>query len=382
MISVALSVNGCAVKAQVEPRLHLGDFIREHLRLTGTHLACEHGVCGACTVLVNGLPMRSCITLAARWDGADVRTIEGFDDDPTMGRLREAFSREHGLQCGFCTPGMLIASRDIVLRLPDADENRIRDELSGNLCRCTGYLGIVRAVRSVLEMGRDMREQGAPEDLVAPQTMKRFSPKHVAPAYGAPPLTDEPADKTGWTTFTDEIVIAADPDMTWTTLNDFTTVASCLPGARLTHQDAETAKGTLAIRLGPIAATFAGSAAVERDNHARIGRVRGAGNDGASRSSTRGELTYRVAPNNETGSRVFIDVKYSLRGPLAQFSRSGIAREFGRRLLREFAANLNRRLTQEATHGLSSTPAKFAPGGLLWAAFLDWARRAFRSWPI
>jgi len=148
---VTLTVNGRAVSAAVEPRQHLADFLREHLLLTGTHLGCEHGVCGACTLLVDGRPVRSCITWAVACDGADVRTIEGLDEDQVAAQLRAAFSRHHALQCGYCTPGMLITARDIVTRLPDADEARIREELSGNLCRCTGYVGIVNAIKAVLE---------------------------------------------------------------------------------------------------------------------------------------------------------------------------------------------------------------------------------------
>ena len=150
MTPIALSVNGRKIQALVEARTHLADFLREHCRLTGTHLGCEHGVCGACTVLIDDDPARSCLTYAVQCDGLAVQTIEGFDADPTMQELRTAFSREHGLQCGFCTPGMLIAARDIVQRLPDADARRIRVELSGNLCRCTGYLGIINAVEGVI----------------------------------------------------------------------------------------------------------------------------------------------------------------------------------------------------------------------------------------
>jgi carbon-monoxide dehydrogenase small subunit len=149
-IAISLTVNGDAVKVEVEPREHLADLLRGGLLLTGTHIGCEHGVCGACTVEIDGVPARSCITHAGSCDGASVRTIEGFGDDPVMAALREAFSREHALQCGYCTPGMLVAARDIVLRLPGADEARVREELAGNLCRCTGYRGIVRAVLSVL----------------------------------------------------------------------------------------------------------------------------------------------------------------------------------------------------------------------------------------
>ena len=147
---VAMTVNGQRVEAQVEPRTHLADFLRESQGLTGTNLGCEHGVCGACTIEIDGAPARSCIAYAVACDGASVRTIEGFDDDPVMAELREAFTAEHALQCGYCTPGMLVTARDIVTRLPRADEERIRKELSGNLCRCTGYMGIVRAIQRVL----------------------------------------------------------------------------------------------------------------------------------------------------------------------------------------------------------------------------------------
>ena len=149
-IAIDLVVNGRPVHVQAEPRDHLADLLRGALLLTGTHLGCEHGVCGACTIEVDGAPARSCIAHAGSCDGAVIRTIEGFDDDPVMASLREAFAAEHALQCGYCTPGMLITARDIVLRLPDAGEARVREELSGNLCRCTGYRGIVRAVLRVL----------------------------------------------------------------------------------------------------------------------------------------------------------------------------------------------------------------------------------------
>jgi carbon-monoxide dehydrogenase small subunit len=147
---ITLQVNGQAQTASAEPRTHLADHLREQLGLTATHIGCEHGVCGACTVEIDGAPARACITFAVACEGASVRTLEGFADDPVMAQLREAFSAEHALQCGYCTPGMLVTARDIVLRLPQADEARIRLELAGNLCRCTGYRGIVRAIQQVL----------------------------------------------------------------------------------------------------------------------------------------------------------------------------------------------------------------------------------------
>ncbi|HET6223430.1 MAG TPA: (2Fe-2S)-binding protein [Dongiaceae bacterium] len=149
-IAISLTVNGERQQLLAEPREQLADLLRRDLMLTGTHVGCEHGVCGACTVEIDGAPARSCITHAGSCDGASIRTIEGFGDDAVMAALREAFTREHALQCGYCTPGMLVSARDVVLRLPHADEARVREELTGNLCRCTGYRGIVRAVLRVL----------------------------------------------------------------------------------------------------------------------------------------------------------------------------------------------------------------------------------------
>ncbi|MEM7542772.1 MAG: (2Fe-2S)-binding protein [Pseudomonadota bacterium] len=151
MSTINLKINGAEVSATVEPRTHLADFLREQQRLTGTHLGCEHGHCGACTVLLNGEPVRSCLTLAVSCQGAMVETIEGMEDDDTMQSLRDAFKSEHALQCGFCSPGMLMTARDLVRRRRACDDQQLREALAGNWCRCTGYLGIVRAVRRVLD---------------------------------------------------------------------------------------------------------------------------------------------------------------------------------------------------------------------------------------
>jgi carbon-monoxide dehydrogenase small subunit len=155
MIQLDISVNGKERHASIEPRTTLADFVREECSLTGTNLGCEQGVCGACTLMIDGAPMRSYIIPAVSCSGVEVRTIEDFDQDPLMVELRDAFTAEHALQCGYCTPGMLATARDIVTRLPDADEARIRLELSGNLCRCTGYVGLVRAVQRVLAAHRE-----------------------------------------------------------------------------------------------------------------------------------------------------------------------------------------------------------------------------------
>jgi carbon-monoxide dehydrogenase small subunit len=146
-LKVELTINGRKVVADVEPRMHLADFLREHLRLTATHLGCEHGVCGACTVLINGEPARACIALTVALEGADIKTLEGLADDERMAVLKNSFHEQHGLQCGFCTPGMLISAWDLLQRKPNLSEGEIRAEMSGNLCRCTGYQGIVRSIK-------------------------------------------------------------------------------------------------------------------------------------------------------------------------------------------------------------------------------------------
>jgi len=147
-LPISLDVNGERVDAQVLPRLNLADFLREQLKLTGTHVGCEHGVCGACTVRVNGEIVRSCLMLAAQTHGASVETIEGLSDSGEIADLQAAFRNRNALQCGFCTPGMLIAAQDLLKQEPEPDRERIREHLSGNYCRCTGYQAIIDAVES------------------------------------------------------------------------------------------------------------------------------------------------------------------------------------------------------------------------------------------
>jgi aerobic carbon-monoxide dehydrogenase small subunit len=146
--SVRILVNGEPREATVEPRLTLADFLRERCHLTGTHLGCEHGVCGACTVLINGAAVRSCLMLAVQTEGAEVTTIEGIGDaDGGLSDVQQAFRDAHGLQCGFCTPGFVMSVTAFLRDHPQPSDREIREALSGNLCRCTGYQGIINAVR-------------------------------------------------------------------------------------------------------------------------------------------------------------------------------------------------------------------------------------------
>jgi carbon-monoxide dehydrogenase small subunit len=147
-MSISLEVNGERVEAHVLPRTNLADFLREHLKLTGTHVGCEHGVCGVCTVRVDGEIVRSCLTLAVQTHGASVETIEGLSDSGEVSDLQAAFRDRNALQCGFCTPAMLMAAQDLLLRKQEPGRDEIREHLSGNYCRCTGYQAIVDAVES------------------------------------------------------------------------------------------------------------------------------------------------------------------------------------------------------------------------------------------
>jgi aerobic carbon-monoxide dehydrogenase small subunit len=153
--AIKVTVNGVAYERAVEPRLLLSDFLRHTLGLTGTHVGCEHGVCGACTILLDGDSVRACLLFAVQVDGAQVETVEGLGTIGRLNALQEAFHAHHALQCGFCTPGMLITATDLMRKYPLASDDDIREGLSGNLCRCTGYEHIVRAIRAAVGSAGD-----------------------------------------------------------------------------------------------------------------------------------------------------------------------------------------------------------------------------------
>ena len=152
LVAISLDVNGERVDAHILPRLNLADFLREYLKLTGTHVGCEHGFCGACTVRVNGDIVRSCLILAVQLHGASVQTIEGLSDSGEIADLQAVFRDRNALQCGYCTPGMLMAAQDLLKQQPEPDRERIREHLSGNYCRCTGYQSIIDAVETTARM--------------------------------------------------------------------------------------------------------------------------------------------------------------------------------------------------------------------------------------
>lgn len=357
--TIRLRLNGQWVQREATPRTHLGDFLRDQCGFTGTHLGCEHGVCGACTVLVDDKPVRSCITFAVACDNKSVRTIEGYGDDLWMAKLREAFSREHALQCGYCTPGMLATAYDIVRRLPDADEQRIRVELSGNLCRCTGYVGIVRAIQSVLAdlkanpavgsiaavrrpaLSAKPASAGMMPSFVATE-ISRKSPPPVAPESSGQAAAVENAK--GWSRIEDSFCVDFPPEQVWSFMGDVKALASCLPGAEVLENDGKTVKGRIGIKFGPITAAFNGSASLNRNDAERTGMLRGAGTDTISQSRAKGDIGYRVVGIEQGRTRVEITLDYMLQGALAQFSRSGLVKDFVSRMIADFGRTLAARM--------------------------------------
>ena len=388
---VSLTVNGRPVEAMVEPRMHLADFLRDTLRLTGTHLGCEHGVCGACTMLVDGAPIRSCIAYAVACDGADVRTVEGFDDDPLMQALREAFTRHHALQCGYCTPGMLITAYDIVRRLPGADEARVREELSGNLCRCTGYVGIVEAVRSVLAdppaQDATTRPPGmparvdasspAPHDFADPrgvQDESRTESPRVSPATpdASPGTRPGHASSMSQTAGSEhEIALAIAPDTLWPVLRDIATVVRCLPGASLTGPpDADPLSVRMTVAIGPMRARFDGTARVAFDDRKHTATIEGSGHDARSRTTSEGRIELSVRPSPAGGAVLALRLRYALKGPLAQFSRGALVDAVVEQLLGRFADNLS-----SVAEGKEASAKPIGGFGLTVAALWERLRR-------
>ena len=387
MINVALTVNERTVEASAEPRTSLADFVREKLDLTGTHLGCEHGVCGACTLLLDGVPARSCITYAVACDGAAVTTIEGLDDDEITSELRAAFTREHALQCGYCTPGMLVSSRDLVLRLAHADEKLIRIGLSGNLCRCTGYVGIVRAVSSVIEQRR--RRGVAPQHdggrkTLGPAGSGRGQQSGIERSGRAQPMQDPRKaaelpipDFTPSNHLEQHFEVAHPPDRVFAVLGDIAAVADCLPGVTLLAPPTpERVEGAIRVQIGPVAATFHGAARVERNSAEMSGRIVGMGMDQRSRSATRGEVRYHLVPLSGGKTRVDLSLGYALTGILAQVGRSALVRDLASRLTADFASNLDRLLSGAPPSRSGKEPADLNGLSLLWGA----VRTALARW--
>ena len=351
-----LVVNGRPVVAEIAGRTHLADFLRDYLLLTGTHTGCEHGVCGACTVLLDDEPVRAYIAFAALCEGAEIRTIEGLEDDPVTVRLREAFSAEHALQCGYCTPGMIVTARDIVRRLPDADDDRVRLELAGNLCRCTGYNGTVRAIRRVLDERPDLPARALP-----PVPAATFGAASTAAAAVAP----MPANTDG---LHQRLRFAVTADQLWAALQDPALIAGAIPGATLTSVEGDTIAGQMAVFLGPVRVRFAGQAMLTYDQPTRTGEVRGGGNDRTSGTRVSAEAKFRVQEGGPAASILALDIAYDLRGPLLQLARGRVVELMAGEIASQFGVALAARLRGEA----APEAAPLSAGGLLFRMIRRW----------
>ncbi|XUM21591.1 2Fe-2S iron-sulfur cluster-binding protein [Bradyrhizobium oligotrophicum S58] len=381
MTTIQLTVNGSAAEATVEPRTHLADVLRDQLDLTGTHLGCEHGVCGACTLLLDGAPARSCITLAVACDGAAVTTIEGLDEDEIAAELRTAFAREHALQCGYCTPGMIMSARDLVLRLDSADEQAIRVGLSGNLCRCTGYVGIVRAVSAVIEARRQrgiaaaigagrttLGPVGSQPGAIPTTTSSALPPvADIKLSRGVAVSTLDSPEAVPARSFDASFTVNAAPAQVLALFGNVTTLAACFPGATITSMPApDRIEGEIRVALGPLAAVFRGAARIERDDANLSGRLIGTGRDQRSRTSTHGQIGWRMIPIDEgRATRVALAIGYSLSGPLAQVARDGLVRDLASRLTATFAQNCDRHLNGALTPAETAEPQRLNALALL-----------------
>ncbi len=406
MTRIALTVNGRPVEAEVTPRTHLADFLREQLLLTGTHIGCEHGICGACTVEIDGEIARSCITYAVACDGARVRTIEGFDDDALMGRLRRAFTEQHALQCGYCTPGMLVAARDLVRRKGGLTRGEIRTEMSGNLCRCTGYVGIVSAIESVMsgdavpassiipasDGSRWLGPAPGPS-VVAEKTAAsaKAAPAHTPPATPAvvartAPSSGQPIrvsvgaieEVDGATRITQSFVLPHARDAVWGLLSDPEAVARCMPGMALDGPpDGEHLAGRLQVKIGPITASFAGQGTLQRHSADYRQIIEGGGGDRRSGSRATGSVDMRLVSvpgqAGEEATRVDVAMRYALTGPLAQIGRSAIVRDLVRRIGETFAQNVDTALRRP---GAPMAQAKLGGIGLFVHLIADRVRAA------
>ena len=364
MNTVDITVNGALQRATVEPRTSLADFLRDDLGLTGTHIGCEHGICGACTVLINGEISRSCITYAVTCDGANIRTIEGLDDDPLMEALRQAFSEEHALQCGYCTPGMLITARDVIARHKQLTPDTIRRHMSGNLCRCTGYRGIVNAIARVANdpatnrqalpitglgpaPGPDKHHQTDPE---TSSSNTRVRPTHAPETLLAPSLTNPVATPTStpddWLTVQQTFSLPHPLSKVWALVSDPEQVCDALPGIALDGPAVDgKVRGKAAIKLGPIAPTFAFTGTYQIEENDRKAIMTGDGNDRRTRSRVKGRAQTQLIDLGNESTEVRFEIAYVMSGPLAQFGRLGLVQDLIARMTKRFAHNVETALS-------------------------------------
>ncbi len=392
-----MTVNGTTVDLDAEPRHTLADTLRNRLRLTGVHLGCEHGVCGMCTVLVDGRAVRSCLLFTVQLGGADITTVEALGTPAALHPLQQAFHAHHALQCGFCTPAFLLSAYELLRDNPTLDKADLPAELSGILCRCTGYKQILDAVREVAatypdgvpppaSLGHDpaLALRAAPGGgMAAAMAPAPATGSGGASGAGAPGGAREAGAPAGLTipqgepTATVDLTtrVGHDIDAVWRLLTDIPRTARCLPGAELGRQTGPaTYTGHARITAGPLRLTFDGTATIiETDPGTRTLRVIAAGDERGG-SAARADVVLHAVPDGasttlRTTARLF------LAGRIARFGRS-IAGDIGRGLFEQFARNVDAAL---AGAPAAAAPAPLRAGNLLRAVLATAARR-LRAW--
>jgi len=378
LIDVSFTVNGTPVSIRVPARMHLADALRQHLGLTGTHLGCEHGVCGMCTVLIDGDAARACLVFAVQAEGSDVVTVEGLGTQDDQHPLQQAFSHHHALQCGFCTPGFLMSSYDLLAHEPGVEADSLPEELSGVICRCTGYRGILAAVADVAEA----HPEGVPPPRnCAPRTLVGRGGGATSAALETAPVGDAeeaaPTDitrPTGTPTLTVEVTrrLASPIDDVWAVLTDVHRLARCLPGAELTEDLGEDRyRGRAKVALGPVRLAFQGLARItERDaaEHRLALLAQGADTGG---NRTAAEIGLRATATPDGGTELRADAAVFLSGRIAQFGRA-LAGDVSQRMFEQFAHALDETArTGQAPDG-GAGPSALAIGA---AAVRDAVRR-------
>jgi aerobic-type carbon monoxide dehydrogenase small subunit (CoxS/CutS family)/carbon monoxide dehydrogenase subunit G len=384
-VEVTLTVNGTPTRLAVPARLTLADALRDHLGLTGTHLGCEHGVCGMCTVLVDGEAARACLLFACQVDGSDVVTVEGLGRPDDLHPLQEAFGRHHGLQCGFCTPGFLLSSYDLLNHEPAVKRDDLPEELSGVICRCTGYRNIIDAVADVAEQHPDglpgprncaTRTLVGRTGAVAGNSTPQFA---EPPAAEAPPGEARPSEiilPTGEPTIHVDITTDLDarPDDVAAVLADIPLLARCLPGAELTEDLGDGwYRGRAGVALGPVRLSFSCVAQVAVSGNDYVHAV-AQGSD-ASGGRAQADIRLRAEPG-ESGTRLHADAAVFLTGRIAQFGRS-LAGDVSRRMFEQFAKSV-----ESVANGADTVHSPTPPSALrlLGGTVRDRLRQASRRW--
>ncbi|MEX2626296.1 MAG: 2Fe-2S iron-sulfur cluster-binding protein [Ilumatobacteraceae bacterium] len=363
-VDVSLTVNGSLTWLSLPPRVTLSDALRDHLGLTGTHVGCEHGVCGMCTVIVDGEAARACLLFACQLEGAEVLTVEGLGRPDDLHPLQDAFGHHHALQCGFCTPGFLLSAYDLLKHEPTVARDDLPAELSGVLCRCTGYRNIVDAVDEVAVAHRD----GLPGPRnCGPHTLVGRTPAGARPRpgppgppprepveHGRPQVIELPSDEP---TFTVEVSrdLAAAPDQVGRVLEDIRLLAGCLPGAELTDELGDGwYRGQARVGLGPIRLAFQGTAHLLEQHPDRL-HVLAQGRD-AGGGQALAEIRLHASPLDAGTTRLQANASVFLTGRIAGFGRS-LAGDVTQRLFEDFADAVEDTATGRERAGPADAPS-------------------------